>query len=262
MSRNLLMMATVVAMALVFAAPAFAEDVMEQQGDCTINWSKKFIQCKGQGSPNLKRSQNVSQARLLAEAAAKADAQRNIIGALKGVKVKANITVGQEMNDNHEVSTKIEGVVKNFQVVATRYYSDGGVEVDVKMALDGALTKVVLQKDLKVAKSDQTTGVIVVAKGKSLVPVLAPRILDAQGNVIYGAAMVSEAGAKNGIVAYHGSVNEAKDDTRVSDNPLVIDATDVKDAVDVVISVEDAKKLKELDSKTGLFSNGRVVFVK
>jgi len=32
--------------------------------------------------------------------------------------------------------------------------------------------------------------------------------------------------------------------------------------VDVVISVEDAKKLKELDSKTGLFSNGRVVFVK
>ncbi len=241
---------------------AFAQDVMEENGQCRINWTKKVILCTGKGSPNLKKARNVSQARLLAEQAAKIDAMRNILETLKGVKISAGITVGEKIDKDHKVRTEIQGVLRNFTVVATRYYSDGGVEVDVKMPLDGKLTQVLFKDELKKQASNLPSGVVVVAKGKKLVPVLAPRILDDKGNVIYSASMVSEAGAKNGIVAYHGSVDDAKTDLRVADNPVVVKAVAVKDSVDVVVSSKDAKKIKELESKYHVLSQGRVVFVK
>jgi hypothetical protein len=256
---------TLVAVALtigLIGSPAMAEDVMEQAGHCSINWSQKVVVCVGKGSPNLKRSKNVSQARIMAEQAAKADALRNILESLKGVKVSANVTVGQAMDADQRVRTEIQGVVRNFQVIATRYYSDGGVEVDVRMPLDGKLTKTVLNKDLKKAKNTDPTGVIVMAKGKKIVPVLAPRILDDKGNVVYGVTMVSETGAANGIVAYHKSEKEARGDQRVSDNPVVVKALEIKDSVDVVISAADAKKIRDLDSKYKIFHYGKVVFVK
>lgn len=251
--------------ALLFMAMSavMAEDVNEQQGSCKLNWSAKTIICTGKGSPNLEKSKNESQARLLAEQAAKMDALRNILENLKGVKISANITVGQKIEADKTVKTQVEGVLKNFTVVETRYYSDGGVEVDVKMSLDGMLTEVLLKDDLKKEASTNTnTGIIIVASGKKIVPVLSPKVLDSKGNIVYAAAMVSPAGAKNGIVAYHKTVNDAKKDLRVADNPIVINALEIKDAVDVVISEEDAKKLREANEKYNIFAMGKVVFVK
>ena len=262
MSRKVwTLVAVALAVGLVSSA-ALAEDVMEQSGHCTINWSQKVIVCVGKGSPNLERSKNVSQARIMAEQAAKADALRNILESLKGVKVSANVTVGQTMDADQRVRTEIQGVVRNFQVIATRYYSDGGVEVDVRMPLDGKVTEVVLNKELNKSKSTDPTGVIVMAAGKKIVPVLAPRILDDKGNVVYGVAMVSEAGAANGIVAYHTTEADARKDRRVTDNPVVVKAVGVKDSVDVVISAADAKKIRDLDNKYKIFHYGKVVFVK
>ena len=43
-----------------------------------------------------------------------------------------------------EMRSKIEGVARNFKVLKTKYYSDGGVDLVVRMSLDGQLASLFL----------------------------------------------------------------------------------------------------------------------
>lgn len=114
-----------------------------------IDWKTHTIRCKGSGAPPATAS-NISQARLLAERAAKLDAMRNILETLKGVQITGARSASDALADS-SVKTKVEGVLSNFKVVDTRYFSDGGVEVDVEMPLDG-LTSLIVPEGAKLVE--------------------------------------------------------------------------------------------------------------
>jgi hypothetical protein len=144
---------------------------VQKIGHGQINWSEGFVEATGSGAPDPKAA-NVAVGRLGAERAAKLDAQRNVLEALKGANVTAKITAGEEMSSNGSIRSKVEGVIKNFKVVDTRYFSDGSVDVVVRVNIKGDLADSLLpDPDPKaMAAVPQTgeaksTGLIINAKG-------------------------------------------------------------------------------------------------
>jgi len=124
---------------------AQVREVIEQLPSGTINWTQGTVVAKGSGAPpaDIKVP---AQARLMAERAAKADALRNLLETVKGVRVDAQTTVETFTTKSDVVMTRVSGIVIGARVVKTRYLSDGGVEVTVAVNLTGELLAVMLQE--------------------------------------------------------------------------------------------------------------------
>ena len=245
-----------------------AKDAVAQTvGHGQIDWTNKTITATGSGAPDLKAA-NVAVARLGAERAAKADALRNILEAVKGVRISGGQSAGAAMDTSPEVKAKVEGVVRNFKVVDTKYYSDGGVDVIVQVPMDGVLAEALLPTGTAAAaaptpaeSSAGPSGVIVNAKGLKVAPALAPRLVDESGKELYGPAMVGkDALVQRGVASYSKSLEQATRDTRVSGKPLVVKGVRLSQAgsADVVVSADDAVKLA---SAKGVLGLGKVIIV-
>lgn len=233
----------------------------------SVDWQKKVVKCTGAGAPNLQNAGgNVAVARLGAERAAKLDALRNCIETLKGVNIKTGETVGAAMSTDPGLKSRVEAVVKNFKVLEPkRYFSDGAVEIDVEVPMDGALADVLVPTSDKAAVSTSGkptgTGLIVNAKGLKLAPALAPRILDESGKVVYAAGVVTEdARRENGVAAYAKNVEMAKHNfnARIGAQPVVLKAIKASGS-DLVISNLDADTLR--GGNSAFLAQGKVVIV-
>jgi hypothetical protein len=134
-------------LALSLLAPPFgwAQEVTERLPSGEINWTRGVVTAKGSGAPPAGITVP-SQARLMAERAAKADALRNLLEAVKGVRVDSETTVETYTVRNDRVLTRVTGIIIGARVVNTRYLSDGGVEVTVGVNLTGELLAVMLQE--------------------------------------------------------------------------------------------------------------------
>jgi hypothetical protein len=122
-----------------------AQEVVESLPSGTINWTQGVVTAKGNGAPP--RGITVpSQARLMAERAAKADALRNLLEAVKGVRVDSETTVETYTTKSDRVMTRVSGIVIGARVAQTRYLSDGAVEVTVAVNLTGELLAIMLQE--------------------------------------------------------------------------------------------------------------------
>ncbi|MCX5909587.1 MAG: LPP20 family lipoprotein, partial [Deltaproteobacteria bacterium] len=122
---------------------ADGREVIEKLPNGVINWSQGMVTAKGSGAPPTGITVP-AQARLMAERAAKADALRNLLEAVKGVRVDAETTVESFTTKNDVVMTRVSGIVKGATVIDRRYLSDGGVEVTVGVNLTGELLAVML----------------------------------------------------------------------------------------------------------------------
>src|SRR5512138_4013357 len=152
--------------ALVLAAAA-ALPLAARPDAGAVDWQRKVVRCTGTGAANLRDAAgNPAVARVGAEKAAKLDALRNCMEALKGVQLQSGQTVGGALASDKALSGKVEGLVKGFKVVGKpRYFSDGGVEVDVEVPLEGALSDALLPK----APDGGPTSLVVDARGQKLV---------------------------------------------------------------------------------------------
>lgn len=232
----------------------------------TVDWQKKVVRCTGTGAPNLRDAQNnVAVARIGAERAARLDALRNCLEAVRGVRISGEQTVGGALGADPGLRSQVEGVVKGFQVVGKpRYFSDGGVEMDVEVPLDG-VASAVLPPAAAVPSAGGggagPTGILVDARGTGLVPALAPRLLDEKGVEVYSATMVvAEVRKKSGAAAWARDPAAARKDLaeRLGEKPLEIKALRAQ-GTDAVLADETATVLRE--GAVGLLAEGRVVIV-
>lgn len=122
-----------------------AQEVVERLSNGEINWTRGLVTAKGSGAPPSGVT-IPSQARLMAERAAKADALRNLLESVKGVRVDSETTVESYTTRSDRVLTRVSGIVIGARVVNTRYLSDGAVEVTVAINLTGELLAVMLQE--------------------------------------------------------------------------------------------------------------------
>ena len=267
----------------------FIGDVFENG---SINYGDRTIQAIGIGFIPVNVI-NAGQARRSAMRIAKQDALRQLIEIVNGVNVTSETTVSGAMFDD-VIKTQVQGAIRGArQIGQPKYLSDTSVEVvyEVKMAdisrvllpiaekapvqtydnanvtVSGAAAAAPVQQhagNITGLQSGGVTGIIIDGTGLGLRPAMSPKILNQGGSVVYGPSQYSrDYAAANGVVGYAKSLDQAKGDTRVQGNPLVIRcaSTSGSTSADVIISNEDAGKLAAADGAAGLLKNCRVMFV-
>jgi len=245
----------VLTLCLLAAEPARSEpaktDAAKREG--TVDWQGQVIKATGSGAPDM-RSLSPAQARLGAEKAAQLDAFRNLIAQAKGIHISSEKTVGEAMARD-EVKGRVEGVVKGFKVVKKRYYSDQGVEMDVEVPLSGIAQAVLdptsAPAETVTAKATEGrySGLLVDARGLGAQPVLAPRLLDATGKVLYSAEMMGPDARKDAVPArYFKSLEQATHAPALGGTPLLVKAQKARGS-DLVLADADARALEQLSSR-------------
>src|SRR5882762_9824466 len=112
-----------------------------------IDWQRRVLKATGQGAPDL-NAPSIAVARLGAERAAMATAQRNALETLKGATLESGGTVGTLLQNDSALRTKVQGKLRGVRAVKTHYFSDGGVSLDVEVPLDQLPAEIV--QNLKV----------------------------------------------------------------------------------------------------------------
>jgi hypothetical protein len=243
----------------------------------SVNWQDQVLRATGIGSPNPKVP--LSAQRAGAIRVAKLDALRQLLETVKGMTLTSETTVRNAMIENDVIETRVSGVVKNFKSVDTRYLSDGSVEVDVEIPLSGILLDAILPGqlggqtpgNLNYSVSPQPaftnavfTGLIIDARGLGLRPAMAPKIVDENGNEVYGTGYVSrDYAVQIGVVGYEKDLNRAKSNERVKDNAIIVKAlrVDGTNQTDVVVSNADAANIQAAAKNLNFMEQCKVMFI-
>lgn len=269
--------ALVVVALLAIPLSGYAEqgqDLIERGDKGTINWSKGIVQATGIGAPPEKLYGKPS-ARPMALRAAKLDAYRNILEVVRGVRINSTTVVRDYAVESDVIMSKVEGMVQGAEVVKKEYLSDGTVEITLQMDLRGGFSQLVLPEEIQPLESITPlvpvqsssavyTGLVVDARGLRARPAMSPKVLDENGQEVYGSAFVSrEYAVQQGMSGYTKNVDAARSNQRVTDNPLVVKGLRVEGAghSDIVISNADASMLRSASENLSFMKKCRVMIV-
>ena len=250
------------------------QDVIEKKAKGCINWSKGTVQAKGIGTLSKKLHGDVNDSSAALEDA-KLDARLKIFEVVKGIRIDGTTVVGDYAAENNVIISKIEGIVKNAEVVKKEYFSDGTVEVTMEMNFKGGFAQLVLPREIRPLESIKPmapvknsssvfTGLVVDAKGLGSKPVMSPKILDETGQEVYGSAFVSrEYAVQQGMSGYSKDLTAAKNNQRVAGNPLTVKGLRIEGNghSDIVISNADASRLRSASENLSFMRKCRVVIV-
>lgn len=285
---------------LFLAAQALAQDFdnadyIQNMDTGAVNWQTGYVTAKGIGVPPP-NSVSLAQARAMAVRAATVDARRNLLSVIKGVQIDAQTTVQNAMIADDTVVERVRGFLQNSQILDTAYMSDGSVEVTVGMNMRGGLSNSVLSQDIPfvlphapmpaptsemappplpetpavppvapaIVKPSEFTGLLVDARGLGARPAMSPKLLDENGDEVYGSASVSRDYAiQQGMAGYAKDVDKAAVNPRVASHPVMVKAIAVKGKArtNLVISNEDAVKLRTTASGQDFLEKCRVMIV-
>ncbi len=250
------------------------KDVIEPAGSSgKIDWTTGVITSVGIGAPPAQPA-NAAQARAMAERAAQVVAYRNLLEAVKGVRVDSTTTVENFMVTSDVIKTEVSGIIQGAMVMDKKYMSDGSVEVTVGMKLSGALADTLLPKGpatppaaapgTSAAPGQLYTGLIVDARGLGVRPAMAPKVMNEDGKEVYGSAWISrDYAVREGMVGYLKDPASAQTNPRVTDKPLMVKAIKASgDArVDTVISNADAAALQSASQNLSMLEKCRVIIL-
>jgi len=240
-----------------------------------VDWTTGVITAVGIGAPPAQPA-NPAQARAMAERAAQVVAYRNLLEAVKGVRVDSTTLVENFMVTSDVIRTEVNGFVQGAMITDKKYMSDGSVEVTIGMKLTGALADTLLPKGPQTpptglggvlppgVQGQLYTGLIVDARGLGVRPAMAPKILNEDGKEVYGSAWINrDYAVREGMVGYLKDPAAAQANPRVTDKPLMVKALKPSgDArVDVVISNADAAMLHSAAQNLSMLEKCRVIIL-
>ena len=280
MKKSAAMLTVILGILLVipgFLSGALAVSFVQNVGEGTINWTKGVIQGKGIGAPPEKYYGKPN-ARPMAIRAAKIVALRNILETVNGIRVDSTTVVKDFAVKSDTIRSQVEGMVKGAREVDVEYLSDGTVEVIMEISMYGNFSQVLLPQAIMAVpmetpgaspgdtapSSAVLTGLVVDARGLGVRPAMAPKVLDESGQEVYGSAFVSrEFAVQQGMSGYAKDLGSAKQNQRVTANPLVVKGLRVEGPgqCDIVISNTDAVRLRNSAADLSFLEKCRVMIV-
>ena len=270
---------TLVLLLMISSVMVGAEHSMcEQVGNGEIDWETGLIHVVGYGVPP--QGAYGAQAKLMARGAAKADAYRNAVEVLKGVRVDSQSYVRNYVMQSDEIRTSVDGFVQGARIIGVNQQADGMVEVILELPLGGqaGLSTLLHRPVVSIrpdyleaqipslpSESSQYTGVIIDARNLQLKPALYPQIFDTNGYLLYNSTMVEmDRPGFTTVVAYARSLELAGRIPRVGKNPLLLSAVSSVqvaggEKTDLTLNSEAAKAFRELGQE--IIKKAAVVFV-
>ena len=250
------------------------QDLVEQKEKGVVNWSKGFVEARGVGAvPEKLYGQSSARPGALREATL--DAYRNILEVIGAIRIDNSTLVKDYAVENDLIMSKVEGMVQGSEVVKKEYLSDGTVEITLRMNLRNGFSQLILPKEIKPLDSIKPvipvmpeksvySGLVVDARGLQVRPSMSPKILDENGQEVYGSAFVSrEFAVQKGMCDYAKDLSAALTNPRVTDNPLTVKGlrTDGDGRTNIAISNADAAKLRSASDHLSFLKKCRVVIV-
>lgn len=268
-------MAVLVLCMFFLIAGSYAQEtnMVEQMDKGEIDWTQLVIKAVGIGAPNPNLP--AAAQRPAAKRAALQDAQRNLLEIIQGVNVTSETTVENFMLKDDVIKSKVQGVLRGYKEEKIKYMSDGTIEVILSIAITGDIAKIMLplydqpQEIPSVAGDGEPgsgadfTGIVIDATEFTVLPCMAPRIYAEDNTTVYDAAYVDpDYAVKMGVVGYAKDIKSAKEDERVSDNPMVIKAVKAADnSMDIYISDADAALLTNDENLKDQLKKCKVIFL-
>ena len=267
----------------------------EAQNQCTknfrdgcIDWANGVFYAVGFGVPNTK-FKSAAQRNYSAQVAAEQVAMRNLLRLVETTLLDSETTVQDGMLESDRIRTKIKGKIRHVQMVgAPRYMSDGSVNVIMKMQMR-EVVKVLAEdpgikafsapkeiKDPQAIGSTSTaigststasgvfTGLLIDARGTEISPALSPKVLNEDGDVIYGFANVDrQFSLEQGMMGYLKDLQTARSNDRIKGRPFEIKAlrSSGKNNADLVISNADGVFLRQMNREQSFLREARVMVV-
>ncbi len=292
MNRHVSAVCIVVAFLFWGAGAAMAQQssdpgaYVQQMANGMVDWQKGLVTAVGVGAPPP-NAVNMAQARAMAVRAATVVARRNLLEIVKGVSIDSQTTVENYMVTSDLIRTQVRGFLQNSQILDTAYMSDGSVEVTVGISLRGGFANVITPPTVPFKQTPAPapvstpapeqpkaevpaqpvvvfTGMLVDARGFSARPAMSPKVLDENGNEVYGSALVSrEYAIQQGMAGYAKDESLASQNPRIADHPLAVKAvnTEGTNKTNLVISNEDANKIRELVASQNFLEKCRVMIL-
>ena len=257
-----------------------AQGVVTQLDKGSINYSEQAITAIGIGFVPS-NAVNAGQARRMALRIAKQDAMRQLIEIVNGVTLTSETTMSGAMVDD-VINTKVQGFIRGARPVGQpKYLSDTSVEMEYSVPMSGisdiVLPPVTVPANTQAPNNNQpaaaannttqaggVTGIIIDARGLKARPAMAPRILDQNGNAIYGPGKYSRQYAvKNGVAGYSKTLETAQQDQRVVGNPMVIKGvgTSGTNRTDITISNSYVSKIDMANRNYKVLNDCRVLIL-
>ena len=257
-----------------------AQGVVTQLDKGSINYSEQAITAIGIGFVPS-NAVNAGQARRMALRIAKQDAMRQLIEIVNGVTLTSETTMSGAMVDD-VINTKVQGFIRGARPVGQpKYLSDTSVEMEYSVPMSGisdiVLPPVTVPATPQATNNNQpaaaannttqaggVTGIIIDARGLKARPAMAPRILDQNGNAIYGPGKYSRQYAvKNGVAGYSKTLETAQQDQRVVGNPMVVKGvgTSGTNRTDITISNADVSKIDMANRNYKVLNDCRVLIL-
>ena len=257
-----------------------AQGVVTQLDKGSINYSEQAITAIGIGFVPT-NAVNAGQARRMVLRIAKQDAMRQLIEIVNGVTLTNETTMSGAMVDD-VINTKVQGFIRGARPVGQpKYLSDTSVEMEYSVPMSGisdiVLPPVTVPATTQAPNNNQpaaaannttqaggVTGIIIDARGLKARPAMAPRILDQNGNAIYGPGKYSRQYAvKNGVAGYSKTLESAQQDQRVVGNPMVVKGvgTSGTNRTDITISNADVSKIDMANRNYKVLNDCRVLIL-
>ena len=226
-----------------------------------VDWYGQVVRAIGSGPPDF-RAVTAPEARRAAERAAQADAFRNLLAQVEAIRISGDRSVANGMVAP-ATREAVEKILRAPRITAKRYYSNGGMEIDVEVSLaaiaeavTGAIPAKPNSPTPSTAKAE--TGLVIDGTGLAIQPALSPRLLDPTGEVIDVVTSLRPDAPSLGAAAYVRSVADAKRTQRVGSAPLVLRAIKTSGS-DLVLGKEEARALR--DRGLGHLARGAVAIV-
>jgi hypothetical protein len=251
-----------------------ASGFIDYEGRIIVGEGKAMVRLSenGTASPNDKEIK-------FAQALAKKKARENISQLVKQVNYNG-ITLEEFMQYDPIVEKQIASYISSaFQYSEVEILNNGHIQVEMAISMIG-LSEIVfpsvgfaieapknvqyLMTKSLIPKTNRITGIIIDARNTSIKPALAPRIVDENGNPIYGMNSLTRSNAINkGLVAYASSLGLTKQEKRVGNNPIIIKALnqDIFGSTNPVVSLNASAKLKSANKSFHLFDDCKVLIL-
>jgi hypothetical protein len=263
--------------------PSFsgAEIYVEKLATGRIDWSNGVVEASGVGVPPGK-IENQAQARTLATQQARLLAARNILKTLKMLRIDSDHLAKDMVLKHDSFNDQLKNLVYRAAATETFFLEQSKVKTTITVVIRGKLADMLLPGSIREIehikgempdkKADSPkplekkafTGLVIDCRGLKVIPALVPRLMDEEGDEIYGPAVVTRKDAlRKGMAGYEKKIDDALRDPRIGTNPLKVTAVRAsgRNPCDIVISNADAARILEAPANLGFLRSAGVIIV-
>jgi hypothetical protein len=266
---------------LLFPSFSMAAVYEEDVEGGKIDWSNGIVEGVGIGLPP-KDAVSRAHGRALAQQQAALLARSDILQILGNLRIDSR-HLGKDMCAKYSsCGEKISELLPQVEETETYFLPGNRVRRCVAVCIRGPLADILLPASVReiehikggvpkkksespgAAVQKAFTGLVVDCRGLGVKPAMVPRILDEDGNEIYGPATVNRRYAvRNGAAKYIKKFNDALHDRRVGENPLIVKAVKSSgpNSCDIVISNSDAAKIIGTPANLSFLEEAGVIIV-